>query len=445
MRSFFEYIFQLFCRLVVRLLYQRMEVLGSDRIPSKGPVLLCVNHGNSLADGVVVQAALNRTLRPVARKRLFDLPFTGHILNLIKAVPVYSREYGDEGGNNDGFERLYQLVEEGELIVIFPEGQSHNAPRLFPIKTGAARMTLGSLQRLGHAPQVIPVGLIYTDQRKFRRSVLVQIGKPIDIDHLPEGEPAQVAALTERLQEQMAQLTINAGSWEELELSMRIARFFELRKAKPRLHHRFKALKVILENQHRLQNQYPKELREIEAKLDVFEQLTKLYGIDDYQLDIRYTPWVVLRFMAIAIGFICVVLPMVLWGLLNSLLPWLGIVLGFRWIAVKEDQIDTARILGALFMATVFWSAQTYWVSMNFDGDWALRYLLSLPLCVGLMLLMREYRQRIVSNARVFFTFMRKRSLKQNLLALRTSIEHDLAELVRLAKLPVEFYNNDKL
>lgn len=423
-------------------MYFRVEVLGRDNVPEKGPVLLCVNHANSLVDGAVVQSALRRTLRPVARKRLFDIPITGHILNLIKAVPVYSRAYGDEGENAGGFERLYELVKEGELIVIFPEGYSHAIPRLFPIKTGAARMALGSLARMGEAPQVIPVGITYTDQDKFRRSALLQFGQPIRIDGLPDGEDAQVAALTERLQQHMRELIVNAGSWEELGFAMRLASFFELRRAKTSLQHRFTAMRTLLDNQHRLHAQYPTQMLSIESRLYEFDRWCKIYGLEDYQLDIAYKPKVILKFIAVALSFAFIALPLAVWGLLNSVLPYAGLKIGMRKFNISHDQIDTARVLGSIVLTTFFWTVQTYAVYYYYDADRALQYALSLPVATVVALLMRERRQRIVSNIKVFFLFLRKRDLKQYLLKQRSDLEHDLASLVKLAKVPVGNYSD---
>ena len=53
---------------------------------------------------------------------------------------------------------------------------------------------------------------------------------------------------------------------------------------------------------------------------------------------------------------------------------------------------------------------------------------------------MREKRQRITNNINVFFLFLRKRGLKELLQKLRQELEHDLAYLVKLAKLPVGAY-----
>ncbi len=440
MRHFFEFLFQLCCRGVARLMYARIEVLGRDKIPDTGSVLLCVNHANSLLDGVIVQAALSRTLRPVARKRLFALPFTGHILSLIKAVPVHSRAYGERGENRDGFERFYELMEEGELVVIFPEGHSHGMPGLFPLKTGAARMALGSLQRLGRAPLVIPAGITYSAQSKFRRSALLQFGEPIRIDQLPEGEDCQIAALTERLQQRMRELIVDADSWEELDFSMRLASFFELRSNKRSLYRRFTAMQILLQHQHRLHAQYPQRMRAIEDKLYEFDHLCKSYGVRDYQLDAHDRPWVLTRMFGLALLFLLVLVPLGVWGVLNNLLAYIGLRIGLRRLEIAQGQMDTARALGSLAMLSFFWLLQSCLVYHYHGTDLALLYALSLPVATSVVLLLRERRQRILRDINVFFLFLRQRDLRPYLLERRRELERELAALVKLAKLPVDFY-----
>lgn len=423
------------CRTIVRMLYFRVEVLGADNLPASGAVILCVNHVNSLVDGVIVQALTPRVVRPVARKRLFDMPLTGHILNAIRAVPVYSRAYGDRGENEGGFDRLYQLIDEGELIIIFPEGHSHETPRLYPIKTGAARMVLGAQERGSTVPKVIPVGLTYSEQAKFRRSVLVQIGEAVDTDDLPEGQEAKVLALTNRIQARMEKLVLNAGSWEELSFAMRLVGFFELRQTKSSLHQRFATLQVLLDHQYRLRSEYPSDMASLEAKLNEFAYIRKRHQIEDYQLGVEYTLPVVSKYIVTSLGFVFIAVPLALWGFINNLLPYIGLKIGMRTVAISKDQIDTARVLGSMVLMTVFWSLQSYLVYRYHGANVAFFYLLSLPLATAAVLVMRERRKRILSNLRVFFLFLRKRKLKGYLLQMRSEIEHDLSELVRLAKL----------
>ncbi|MDH3900491.1 MAG: 1-acyl-sn-glycerol-3-phosphate acyltransferase, partial [Gammaproteobacteria bacterium] len=81
-----------FCRLVVRVFYRRFEVSGQASIPADTGLILCANHVNALVDAVVMQAASDRLVRPLARSGLFSNPVLRPLLRLIGAVPVYRRQ-----------------------------------------------------------------------------------------------------------------------------------------------------------------------------------------------------------------------------------------------------------------------------------------------------------------------------------------------------------------
>ena len=51
-------------RLLLRLFYRRVEVVGGDRIPPCGPLLVLANHQNALVDGMLLLAVIPRRLRP---------------------------------------------------------------------------------------------------------------------------------------------------------------------------------------------------------------------------------------------------------------------------------------------------------------------------------------------------------------------------------------------
>ena len=69
----------------------------------------------------------------------------------------------------------------------FPEGISHDEPELQPLKTGAARIALGAMERHGPLPvRIVPVGLTFEEKGVFRSRALLVVGEAID----PSGEAA---------------------------------------------------------------------------------------------------------------------------------------------------------------------------------------------------------------------------------------------------------------
>ena len=432
-----------FCKLVVLVHYRRCEIDGLEHVPRSGAVVLCANHPSALIDGLIVQAALTRIVHPLARSGLFRNPLLWPILTTIRAVPVYRRQ--DAGANmsrnRDMFEKCYEMLAAGGVILIFPEGVSHNDPKMRIVKTGAARLVLGALAS-GVAPlTVLPVGLNFSDIGRFRNNVFIRIGLPLAVEQAPtsRGVPDEqaVQALTGRIQQVLHQATLNFETWSDEDMLRRLERFFTLRRGKYRkrnLSQRFRALQTFAAKLNELRARHPERVAWADRSLRQFERLCRRFGVRDYQLGMATNPVAIARFVARSLLMIVVGLPLAAWGVLNSFTPYA--LTGLLAVRFSKDryQYDTAKIsLGMLFFG-LFWGGQTALVWSNWGSPAGLMYLLSLPPTAGLALFMRRERARIVDNARVFLLFLRKKKLKDIMRAKRTELERNLAGLAKLAK-----------
>ena len=109
-------------RALLRLFYRRVEVVGAERIPPDGPLLVLANHQNALVDGMLLLAVMPRRLRPLVKAPLFSNPLIGPFLRLLGAIPVVRRQ--DTGTttveNTRMFETAGRTLAEGGAILIFP-------------------------------------------------------------------------------------------------------------------------------------------------------------------------------------------------------------------------------------------------------------------------------------------------------------------------------------
>ena len=137
--------FSVVCNAAARICY-RFTVAG-ERVPTTGPVLLVANDPNSLLDPVLVSAAARRPVRFLAKAPLFTDRKVGWIVRASGAIPIYRRVDNPEAmdGNVDTFRAVHHALAGGAAIGIFPEGLSHSEPGITPLKTGAARIALGTL------------------------------------------------------------------------------------------------------------------------------------------------------------------------------------------------------------------------------------------------------------------------------------------------------------
>lgn len=100
--------------------------------------------------------------------------------------------------NHVVFENVFNHLNDGNILGIFPEGGSHDRPDLLPLKPGVAIMALGAIaQQMEECEEndnngkeqkeiqpisVVPVGLNYFHPNKFRSRVVIEFGKPIVVD-----------------------------------------------------------------------------------------------------------------------------------------------------------------------------------------------------------------------------------------------------------------------
>src|SRR2546426_1812322 len=111
-------------RLLLGLFYRRIEVVGSEHIPARGPVIITANHHNSLVDPMLVMMAAPRPLVILAAAPLFRNPLIGPFLRLVGALPVLRRQegVGDPGRNDAMFGAVAAALQGGGRCCSSPRG-----------------------------------------------------------------------------------------------------------------------------------------------------------------------------------------------------------------------------------------------------------------------------------------------------------------------------------
>jgi 1-acyl-sn-glycerol-3-phosphate acyltransferase len=115
---------------VVKLFYRCIDVVGRERIPTTGPLIVAANHHNSVVDAMLIVPTFPRAVRVLANASLFRNPLVGPFLRLMGAVPVNRRlETGDDPGKNDAlFAAAIGALRAGGALMIFPEGRTTPRP-----------------------------------------------------------------------------------------------------------------------------------------------------------------------------------------------------------------------------------------------------------------------------------------------------------------------------
>ncbi len=267
--------------------------------------------------------------------------------------------------------------------------------------------------------------------------MLVYFGKPVDLS-APDNIKPEVHArvITRRLTEGLRDVTINTENWEDLELVSKIERFFALRHGKYRkrnLLQRFQTLKRIISRHQLLRRQQPELIEQVTSDLRRFEKVCRSLGIKDYHLTVAYRPFLVIWYSLKIIVILLIGLPLFFWAVLNSFIPFYLTRHLAQFFAKSSDQYDTAKILLGLFLFSIFWGLQTYFVYQYFGLKIMLAYFFSLIVGSTVVLRMHKDIFSIKENIYVFFLFVRNRGLKEHLIAQRNNLEQELAKLVKIA------------
>ena len=150
-----EYLLRFVAWVMSRFIY-RFKVRGDEHIPSTGAAILACNHV-SFVDAVLLMAASPRPIYFLMDHRIFRVPVLGWLFRLATAIPVAPQKE-DPATYEAAFERAAQVLREGDLLAIFPEGGITKDGELQPFKGGIMKI-IERAQADGIQVPVVPMAL----------------------------------------------------------------------------------------------------------------------------------------------------------------------------------------------------------------------------------------------------------------------------------------------
>lgn len=374
-----------FAHLIANTFFRRIDVVGIENVPSDGPLIFAGNHPNALMDGLLLNATCGRwPLRFMASDKLWKWKLLGKALDATGAVPVARRaDYKNEINNQLAFRRLYEVLEGGECMGIFPEGISHVESQLTQLKTGTARIALTVTASGNAAVKIIPCGLNYIHRHRFRSQVMIEFGQPVEIDkqlikEFQEDEQATVRKLTKRLARALSCVTLNAPDWRTLRFVQTARRLYKPAKAELspgqyiELSRRFVDGYLLAQGDPGLEK-FRNEVENYQSRLD-------LLGLKDYQLRHGVTTDHTLRRMLLRSLRMLILLPLAMPGaLLHLPVGWVAATVGEHF-SYEQDDIATLKVFATVLLLPVLYILIAIVIGTKFGAWWALAAMLALPL-----------------------------------------------------------------
>ncbi|WP_027417469.1 lysophospholipid acyltransferase family protein [Aneurinibacillus terranovensis] len=164
-RSFFRFIF---------IVFYRWNVIGRENVPQEEGIVLCCNHISNW-DPMLLGSGIERQVHFMAKEEIFKVPIVGRLVRAFGSFPI-KRGAGDR----QAIRRSLEIVEEGKVLGIFPEGSRSKTGKPGKALPGAAMIALKTKVR------IVPV-FIKGPYRLFRPITIIY-GRPVDLNDLVVGK-----------------------------------------------------------------------------------------------------------------------------------------------------------------------------------------------------------------------------------------------------------------
>lgn len=167
-----------FANIGFHLLY-RVDIKGLENIPKEGPAILCSNHIHAL-DSVLYVTRIKRMVFAMAKEELFNTKFKNWFMYSMGVFPVKRDSIASEEAINTAIEHL----NDGDLLMIFPEGTRNGFEKGVKPKKGVALIALRA------KVPIIPMAM----EGSFKpfTKIKIRIGKPIDLNEFYPNEGEKI-------------------------------------------------------------------------------------------------------------------------------------------------------------------------------------------------------------------------------------------------------------
>lgn len=179
------------------LIYRLKVVKGKNNIPPEGAFIAAGNHISGY-DPIAKFFSQKRQLRYMAKAELFKIPVIRHVVKWYGAFPV-ERGTGDSGS----IDKAVEILGEGKVLGIYPEGTRSKTGELGRFKTGVAM--------IAHKANVpIYPFAVYSNKKKVLPfcKYTVAFGDPVTPEELGiiEGTTKEYHAAANKLRDIVAEL-----------------------------------------------------------------------------------------------------------------------------------------------------------------------------------------------------------------------------------------------
>ena len=427
----------------LRILFLKdVEVRGLENIDPNKPIILAPNHQNALLDALLTGTSIKQQPVFLARADIFEKPFIVSILRYFKLLAVYRIRDGFDSlkNNEDIFNQCVDYLGSNNTLILFPEGNHADKRHFRTIKKGLARIAFETEKKYDFklGLQVIPVGLDYSDYRKFRSRATVIFGEPIEIssfqeiyeENLPKALRQLNMAIQEGIEPHMIEIPWMDTYDSIMQLRLVYSEHFHMKfgSAEKGLLPRFDSNKKLISILGPWMENEPDKAAELNKKTDSYFQLLRKFNFRDHV--VNKAPYSVLGLTFMSIGTI-LLLPLYLFGLINNYLIF-KIPDYYVMANIKDTQFRSsiAYVMAFVILLPILYLVQTILVAIFTTGWWIPLLYLSSLIPAGLFSIHYSFwYKKLYSRWKAVFMSGKRKTAMAGLIDLRKSIIDTLDDI----------------
>ena len=164
--------------------YRKILHVGLENIPKDGAIIFAPNHTNTLMDALVVLCYDHTPKVFVARADIFKNPVLAKIFHFLKIMPIMRQRDGFQAvkKNQEIINKSVDVLKDKIPFCIFPEGTHQAKYSSLPLSKGIFRIAFQANELMPDIPlYIVPIGVRYGDFFRFRSTVRMEFGKPINV------------------------------------------------------------------------------------------------------------------------------------------------------------------------------------------------------------------------------------------------------------------------
>lgn len=160
--------------------YFRLEIRGTEHVPAHGPFVLAPVHRSNL-DFILAATVRRPRMRYMGKASIWKSKLLGRFVSMLGAFPVHRGT-----ADREALRTCLRVIENGEAVVMFPEGtrrfgptveELFDGPAYVAARTGVPLVPVG----IGGSSEAMPKGAKFIRPHK----IVIVVGPPI---HPPPGD-----------------------------------------------------------------------------------------------------------------------------------------------------------------------------------------------------------------------------------------------------------------